>query len=87
MSEEKRFCLRCFLEESGEADVLSDIRTRIARIPPAQKADETLYRRRLDCCAACDYLIGGVCMKCGCYPEFRAAFKKNRCPDPAKKAW
>ena len=87
MNEEKRICRRCLLYESGEADVLEDIKRRIARLPEKDKAPEELYRKRLALCASCDDLIGGVCMKCGCYPEFRAAFIKNKCPHAAKKAW
>ena len=87
MSSDKRICRRCFLEESGEVDVLADIRSRIENIPPALKTEEAAYQKRLAACGSCDHLVGGVCMKCGCYPEFRAAFRKNRCPDPVKKAW
>ena len=31
--------------------------------------------------------ISGVCMKCGCYVEFRAAFKKNNCPNVKDRRW
>lgn len=73
--------------ESGGADILEDIKRRIARLPEKEKASEELYRERLRACAACDDLVGGVCMKCGCYPEFRAAFARNKCPHAAKRAW
>lgn len=87
MDEEKRVCRRCLLYESGEIDVLADIRERIRRIPEKDRTPPGEYEQRLSFCRQCDDLIGGVCMKCGCYPEFRAAFQKNRCPHAAKKAW
>lgn len=87
MFENNRICKKCFLEESGEEDILTDIKARISKLPEKDKADEKIYRQRLDLCAECENLVGGVCMKCGCYPEFRAAFKKNKCPDAAKKYW
>ena len=35
----------------------------------------------------CEHLISGVCMKCGCYVEFRAAFKRNSCPYVRNRRW
>lgn len=67
--------------------MLADINRRIAKLPEKEKVSDEVYKERLKACAACDDLIGGVCMKCGCYPEFRAAFRKNKCPNAAKRAW
>ena len=80
-------CKRCLLMEAAEADTLQDIQERIDKLSPAEKADEELYRQRLDACKACDHLISGVCMKCGCYVEFRAAFKKMKCPNASNRKW
>lgn len=78
--EEERICRRCLLRESGREETLADIRARIARLSPAERAPQALYDARLAACSACAQLIGGVCMKCGCYPEFRAAFRRQTCP-------
>ena len=75
-----RVCRRCLLLESGEGDVYRDVRTHIAKIPPRDRCPEEVYASRLAACRACDDLVGGTCLKCGCYPEFRAAFARNRCP-------
>ncbi len=81
---DERICRRCFLLKSGKQDILADIQSRIERITPDQKTDSNEYHLRLVACGECEYLIDGVCLKCGCYPEFRAAFNKNRCPN---KKW
>ncbi|CDC11868.1 MAG: DUF6171 family protein [Clostridium sp.] len=83
MSEE-RVCLRCLLRESGGADTLEDIRKRIEKIHAYDKADDEEYIRRLGICKECEALVSGTCMKCGCYPEFKAAFIRQRCP---QKKW
>lgn len=80
-------CKRCLLQESAEADTLQDIQTRIDKLSPAEKAGEELYAQRLDACKTCDHLISGVCMKCGCYVEFRAAFRKMKCPNASDRKW
>lgn len=82
--EELRQCKRCLLLESGEADVYKSVSECIAKISPEEKTDSDTYRNRLDICSACDHLISGTCLKCGCYPELRAAFRRNRCPLSSK---
>lgn len=77
---ELRQCRKCLLMQSGKEDILSDIYKRIANIPSDKKTDEKEYSVRLSVCSDCDHLISGCCNKCGCYPEFRAAFIDNRCP-------
>lgn len=80
-------CKRCLLHESAEQDTLKSIKERIDKLSEKEKADNKLYSRRLDECKCCDNLISGVCMKCGCYVEFRAAFKKNNCPNAKDRRW
>ena len=80
-------CKRCLLRESEEDDVFKDISRRIEAIPPDEKTDDETYALRLSLCRECDSLISGVCMKCGCYVEFRAAFKKMNCPDASARKW
>jgi len=78
-----RICRRCLLFESGRNDVLADIRLHIEKIPESDRCAQDMYRARLAVCTACDQLADGTCLRCGCYPEFRASFRKQTCP--AKK--
>ena len=80
-------CKRCLLREAAEEDTLRDIQGQIEKLSDDEKAEEILYRNRLDACRECDHLISGVCMKCGCYVEFRAAFKKMKCPNVKNRKW
>ena len=80
-------CKRCLLREAAQEDTLRDIHGQIEKLSTEDKAEETLYRSRLDACQDCDQLISGVCMKCGCYVEFRAAFKKMKCPNVKDRKW
>lgn len=80
-------CKKCLLYESAEGDILNDIKEKIAKLPENDKVSETEYQNRLEFCKICDNLISGVCMKCGCYVEFRAAFKKQKCPDVKGRKW
>lgn len=82
-----RECKRCLLREMTEEDVLQSITTRIDKLSPKEKADDELYAKRLNECKNCEHLISGVCMKCGCYVEFRAAFKKQNCPNTKDRRW
>ncbi|MBQ6051891.1 MAG: hypothetical protein IJL30_01225 [Clostridia bacterium] len=60
---------------------------RIEKLSEKEKASEEIYNSRLEECKNCDNLISGVCMKCGCYVEFRAAFKKMKCPNANNRRW
>lgn len=82
-----RECKKCLLYESAEADMLESIKEKISNLSYEEKADDELYNNRLTFCKQCDNLISGVCMKCGCYVEFRAAFKKMKCPDASHRMW
>ncbi len=80
-------CKKCLLYESAEGDILNDIKEKIAKLPENDRVSEAEYQNRLEFCKNCDNLISGVCMKCGCYVEFRAAFKKQKCPDVKGRKW
>ncbi len=71
----------------AEENVLESITTRIDKLSPAEKADDNLYAKRLNACKECEHLFSGVCMKCGCYVEFRAAFRKQNCPNVKDRKW
>ena len=82
-----RECKKCLLYESAEGDILKDIKEKIDKLSPDEKCDGEVYNQRLEKCKNCDNLISGVCMKCGCYVEFRAAFKKQKCPWAGERKW
>ncbi len=80
-------CKRCLLYEAAEEATLESIKERIEKLSEKERVDSELYEKRLNECKRCDNLISGVCMKCGCYVEFRAAFKKNNCPNVKDRRW
>ncbi len=81
-------CKRCLLRESEQEDIYESIKIRIEKLSEKEKADDILYKERISKCLDCENLLSGVCMKCGCYAEFRAAFKKQSCPLPfSAKKW
>lgn len=80
-------CKRCLLREAAGEDTLALIREKIEAFPPSDRVDEECYRRRLEACMGCDHLLAGVCLKCGCYVEFRAALRKMKCPNAADRKW
>ena len=78
---EERVCRRCLLIQSGRGDVLEDIQRRIEKLSESERAQKEIYESRLNTCSQCGFLADGTCLKCGCYPEFRAAFSKKKCPE------
>ena len=75
-----KFCLRCLLKEANKGDMLQTIKEHIKKIADKDKSDYEEYQRRLKICTRCKWLSEGTCLKCGCYPEFKAAFLKQKCP-------
>lgn len=71
---------RCLLKQAGEEELLENIREYTENLSEDIKAGDALYKKRLKICSGCDSLLNGVCGKCGCYVEMRAAVKDNRCP-------
>ncbi len=80
-------CKRCLLLESNMEDTLKAVHEHIERIPDGKRASDSVYGERLRFCRECDSLISGVCVKCGCYVEFRAAFSAQKCPDVKNRKW
>ena len=85
MTAEKKPCTRCLLDAAGNADMSELIKERIAALPSEERAEVFEYRRRLEVCLKCEALSKGVCVKCGCFVELRAARRSNRCPAAADK--
>lgn len=69
------------MRDMSESDYFVNLKTYIDEIEPDNKADEITYENRLNICKECDNLVSGMCTKCGCYVELRAAVKKGYCPD------
>ena len=80
-------CKRCLLREAAEEDTFRDIQGQIGKLSAEEKTDEACYHQRLEACKACEHLISGVCLNCGCYVEFRAAFQKMKCPNVKDRKW
>ena len=85
-SDPVRVCKRCLLREMDEETYFRDLHEYIMRIDDREKVDDAVYRQRLEICRQCDHLLSGMCLKCGCYVELRAAMKRSRCPKP-RPAW
>ena len=76
-------CKRCLLAQMVQAEY-ENIKQLIMLINIDKKADDELYKKRLEICTGCDCLINGMCKKCGCFVELRAAYAENRCPHECK---
>jgi hypothetical protein len=64
----------------GQEEYFRSLHEYIENLDPDIKASEALYEQRLGKCRECDMLFQGMCRKCGCYVELRAAVEKNVCP-------
>lgn len=80
-------CKRCLLSEAGEKKSYTTVREYLDNLDDSLKADDKTYKSRLDECKKCDFLISGMCLKCGCYVEIRAALKDKHCADYNNKIW
>lgn len=69
------FCKKCFFSELDPGGVYNEIKDMIAALPDEKRADDDTYRHRLDICGSCESLGSGICGKCGCFVELRAAKK------------
>lgn len=68
------------MKQAGEEELAQTVSEYISTLDPDIKAPTRLYEERLSKCRGCDNLNSGVCGKCGCYVEMRAAVRQNRCP-------
>lgn len=73
--------------ECDREDILKSVKEHIAKIPAKEKTADALYAERLAHCRQCEHLISGVCVKCGCYVELRAAFASQKCPNVKARKW
>lgn len=80
-------CKKCLLLEAGEEASYKTVKDYISNLNSDLKVTNDEYNRRLDICKNCDYLIAGMCRKCGCYVEIRAILKNKSCPSADNKQW
>lgn len=80
-------CKRCLLLEAGEVKSFETVRDYLENLDNELKVDDFLYDKRLAYCRDCDELISGMCLKCGCYVEIRAALKGKSCPNIENVKW
>ncbi|MDD6728418.1 MAG: DUF6171 family protein [Eubacteriales bacterium] len=83
----KQNCKKCLLLEAGEKKAFENVKAYIDNLDDYLKVDDSVYSTRLDCCKKCEFLISGMCLKCGCYAEIRAVLKDKCCPDTENKKW
>ncbi len=72
-------CKKCLLLEAGEKAAFKTVSDYLETVDRALFADDNTRKQRLEICRDCDYLISGICLKCGCYVEIRAALKDKSC--------
>ena len=80
-------CKKCLLQEAGENNSYNQLMEYIASIDDSLKVSESVYNKRLSACRKCDMLISGMCLKCGCYVELRAALKDSKCANADNVLW
>lgn len=76
-----RLCKKCLIRDMADQNkIFQTLRDYIENLDIDIRAGEELYEERLSLCRECDMLFQGMCRKCGCYVELRAAVKANGCP-------
>ncbi len=85
MTEELRACRKCLLYTETREEFFQKLDIYIKNLSEDDRVSQELYERRLNLCARCSRLTGGMCTLCGCYVELRAALKVRRCPDIPRK--
>lgn len=80
-STDLRRCKHCLTREmADQVDIYKTIREYLEGLEEDLKAPIQVYEERLNLCKNCEMLLEGMCRKCGCYVEVRAAVERNSCP-------
>lgn len=76
-------CKKCFIGVQAEqySEMIEKCK---ASIPVRDRAEDTLYARRIALCEECEFFHAATCRACGCYVELRAMKQSTHCP---KKKW
>ena len=80
-------CKKCLLLEAGERKSYQTVKDYLNNLDSSLIFNDKEYNKRLSKCKNCEYLISGMCLKCGCYVEIRAALKNKNCPDFDDRKW
>lgn len=80
-------CKRCLLLEAGEQASYKTVFDYINNLDDELKVSSQEYAHRLSLCKKCEFLIAGMCRKCGCYVEIMAVLKDKSCPNFDNKIW
>ena len=80
-------CKKCLLHEAGENKSYENVKAYLDNLSPDERVNDGVYKMRLEECKKCENLISGMCLKCGCYAEIRAALKNKSCADYDSKKW
>ncbi len=79
--ERLRRCRKCLTRDMvGQEEYFRTLQEYIGNLDPEVKTDPVCYEGRLAVCKECDQLLEGMCRRCGCYVELRAAVAGNICP-------
>lgn len=81
----KNGCKRCLIKDMPSSQYFKNMYEYIEAMDKELKVDDEEYKRRLDICKSCDYLLSGMCKKCGCFVEMRAVMIGKSCPDTKNK--
>lgn len=83
---EKKTCRQCLLRDLLDAQEYDKTVERVRESLSVQlRTPDDLYEERLALCRACDQLVNGTCMMCGCIAEMRAMRRDMHCPPPLKR--
>ncbi|MCC8074210.1 MAG: tetraprenyl-beta-curcumene synthase family protein [Clostridiales bacterium] len=80
-------CKKCLLMEAGEKNAYQTVKDYLDNLDEKLKVSDEVYKTRLSFCKSCDFLLSGMCRKCGCYVEIRAALKDKECANFDDKKW
>lgn len=80
MTQNLRKCKRCLLYETADTAAYESVKNYLEAMPANLKVSDSEYSRRLSLCRECDRLLSGMCLRCGCYVEIRAAGTESHCP-------
>lgn len=82
---DRSICKKCLLADFAPEEYLENMRVYLKGLSDESKVEDREYQQRLRTCVSCVNLIEGICRKCGCFVEFRAAMKEKHCPDSLRR--
>ncbi len=80
----KKPCLKCLLADMDLDEYTQKVLEYAKSLPEFERVDDATYNYRLQLCKQCDELANGICAKCGCFVELRAAKKNSYCASENK---